>query len=85
MCAACIGDADAVRRNIQETKRTDKYGWTALMWAVCNRKPGCVRLLKDREKDLRSTREFIGFEAGTTALDIANELIYEEIIEILSE
>ena len=45
----------------------------------------CVRLLAEREKDMKTTSWWNGFLSGTTALDIAKERGHTEIVSLLSK
>ncbi|EFO61158.1 Kinase, NEK [Giardia lamblia P15] len=61
MCAACLGDADAVGNNLQQAGMKNNYGQTALMWAAQNGHLDCVRLLLEKEGGMKSN-------SGRTAL-----------------
>ena len=62
----------------------DKYGWTALMLAAINGHAECVKLLLERERDMRTTRRWFGYPSGTTALDAAEKMGHPAIASILS-
>ena len=62
----------------------DGWDWSALTHAAEKGHATCVELLAERERDMKTTREWCGFPPGTTALDIAEKKGYKEIASILS-
>ena len=52
----------------------DRKGWTALMYATYNNRLDCVKLLAEREKDMKTTHKWNWFPPGTTALGVAKEI-----------
>ena len=84
--AVAHGQAKVLRLLIeQEGGMQDESGWTALMFAAYWNNLECARLLAERERDMKTTREWWGFPPGTTALDIAKRWGRTEIVSILSE
>ena len=59
-------------------------GRTALMNAARNGHATCVSLLAEREKDMKTTREWFGYPPGTAALGVAKERSHTAIVSILS-
>ncbi|ESU40306.1 Hypothetical protein GSB_155402 [Giardia duodenalis] len=43
----------------------------------------CARLLAEKERNITITREYCGFPPGATALDIAKQWGYNDIVSLL--
>lgn len=61
----------------------DSCGRTALMYAALFNRPECARLLVSKERNIKTTCTWDNRPPGTTALDIAKEKGYIEILKIL--
>ena len=87
MFAAKKGHPECVKLLIEkEAGLQDNDGWTALMKAMRYNKLECVRLLAEREKEMKTTRGCWGYyPPGTTALRIAKKEGYKEIVSILKK
>ena len=59
-------------------------GKTAFMRAARNGRAEAANLLAERERDMKTTREWFGYLPGTTALGVAEKMARTEIISILS-
>jgi len=82
LLAAKSGDKERVRlllENGANVNARDRYGWTALMWAVFKGYKEIVKLLLENGADV-NVRDFF----GNTALKFASMKIgCEEIVELL--
>ena len=56
ICAAYLGDVDAVRDNLHEKGRKDITGLTALMWAAQKGHKGVVKVLLEHEKGAKNNQ-----------------------------
>ena len=68
----------------KEAGLQDKYGRTALIWAIVDNHPDCAQLLVEKEKELKTKYEWNRLPSGSTAFDIAKIRSYTEILSILS-
>ncbi|EFO60930.1 NEK, Kinase [Giardia lamblia P15] len=78
MYAACIGNANAVRNNLQKARIKSSDGRTALMLAAQNGHTDCARLLLEKEGGVKGSD-------GRTALMSAAEHDYLECVKLLLE
>ena len=84
MSAARNGYSECVRILLKkEAGMQDENGWTALMKATRYNKLECARLLAEKERNIRIIYEYCGLPFGTTALDIAKQWGYNDIVSLL--
>ncbi|TNJ26396.1 Ankyrin repeat protein 2 [Giardia muris] len=82
MKAAMRGHANCIPLLEKEIGMQHNWGWTALMRAAFNGQTDCVRLLLS-EAGKQTTKEWIDFPPGTTALMIAAHENHPEIVQLL--
>ena len=86
--AAARADIPKIKASLQAGEKindTDKYGWTALMWAVFYRWDTTARwlLAHGADPNVVSTRKCSPFPAGSTALGIAVYYERDTLVELL--
>jgi len=86
--AAIAGDMTAVQERIKGGEKVndiDKWGWTALNWAVYYGNTPVVKWLLDSGADpnLKTVKNYGSFMAGTTPLILAAAYGHDEMIAAL--
>lgn len=84
MIAALHGSIEVIRLLVEyEGCMQDRYGQTALMLATRYSRLECAKLLADKEKDVKTTRKYLVYPPGSTALDIARKIGLPDIVKVL--
>ncbi|MEI7614012.1 MAG: ankyrin repeat domain-containing protein [Betaproteobacteria bacterium] len=86
--AALEGDLALVQQHVKaggNVNDVDKWGWTALTWAVYYNQPRVVKWLLENGADpnFRTVRAYGDFYPGTTAVILAGYYGYDEILKEL--
>lgn len=88
--AAYEGELTLVQERVKagvNVNDIDKWGWTALTWAVYYNHPAIVKWLLENgaDPDFRTVRAYGDFHPGTTVTILAGYYGYEEILKELLE